>query len=90
MTTFAELDTLTTEELHHRATRTAEKRLDVRFFYRLLRFIPVAEVKAGDEGEAEYDVNQFQGWFADFLRRGHRLDDALRPVYIDYLLEHGG
>lgn len=89
MSTFEELDRLSTAELHHRAIETARRRHDVAFFWRLLEFIPEAETVAGDQGEADFDIEHFfGGWVHDFVHRGGRLDDALRPVYIDYLEHH--
>jgi hypothetical protein len=82
---FDELDRLSTADLHHRAVKLAEQRRDVKFFWRLLEYIPEAEVAAGDIGRADYDIESFPGLMRDFVRRGGKLDDALRPVYIDYL-----
>jgi hypothetical protein len=90
MTDVSELEALSTRELHHRAIRTAERHLDIRFLWRLLEYIPLAEVAAEDEGEAEYDIQEFSGWMRDYAHRGGKLDDALRPVYIDYLRQHPG
>jgi hypothetical protein len=64
MRDFDELDKRSTSELHHRAVQAAEHHLDITFFWRLLEYIPMAELIAGSE------------------------DEALRPVYIDYLAHH--
>ena len=40
------LDELSTQELHDRAVRRAERHLDVRFFWSLLELIPAAETAA--------------------------------------------
>ncbi len=83
------LERLSTQELHDRALRRAEHHLDVRFFWRLLSEIPAAEALAGDEGEAEYDVQSVKGMLTDALRSGGgTLKEALRPLYIDYLRKH--
>jgi hypothetical protein len=80
---------LSTQELHDRAVRRAEKHLDVKFFWTLLRLIPAAEALSGDEGEAEYDVQFAKGKIIDALRSGDgELGEALRPLFIDYLRKH--
>jgi hypothetical protein len=43
MTTIEELDAFTTKELHDRAFRLAERKLDVGFFWKVFRAIPQAE-----------------------------------------------
>jgi hypothetical protein len=83
------LERLSTRELHDRALRRAEHHLDVRFFWRLVSEIPAAEALAGDEGEAQYDVHSLKGMLTDALRSGKgQLNEALRPIYLDYLREH--
>jgi hypothetical protein len=84
-----ELEQLSTKELHDRAVRRAERHLDVKFFWRLLRMIPAAETISGDEGEADYDIQSSKGLIYDALHSGDgRLGEALRPVFIEYLREH--
>jgi len=84
-----ELDELSTQELHDRAVRRAERHLDVKFFWSLLKMIPVAEAVSGDEGEADYDIQSSKGLIKDALHSGDgRLGEAMRPVFIDYLRRH--
>jgi hypothetical protein len=85
---FNELDALSTGDLHHMAVKAAEQRCDVKFFWQLVEYIPMAEVMAGDSGEEEQDVQHIASWLHDFAHRGGKLDEALRPVYIDYLEHH--
>ncbi len=83
------LEELSTQELHDRAVRRAERHVDVGFFWRLLKLIPAAEAISGDEGEAEYDLQFAKGKLYDALHSGEgELGEALRPVFIDYLREH--
>lgn len=83
------LDQLSTQELHDRAVRRAEKHLDARFFWTLLKAIPAAEALAGDEGEAEYDIQSSKGLVYDALHSGDgELGEALRPLFVDYLRRH--
>jgi hypothetical protein len=84
-----DLDSLPTQELHDRAVRHAERHLDVRFFWSLLRLIPAAEASLGDEGEADFDIQFSKGLIRDALHSGEGgLGNALRPVFIDYLRSH--
>jgi hypothetical protein len=84
-----DLESLSTQELHDRAVRRAERHLDVRFFWKLLEEIPAAQAASGDVGEADYDVQSAKGLILDALRSGDgRLAEALRPLFIDYLRKH--
>jgi hypothetical protein len=88
MTTFEELDTLSSKDLHDRAVKLAEHRLDVGFFWRLLEEAPAAEAAAGNVGEADLEIGHLITRVHDLVRPDDKLQDALRPVYIEYLLEH--
>jgi hypothetical protein len=88
MTTFEELDQLSSAELHERATALAKHRLDVRYFWKLFESIPEARALAGEPGASEADIQHASSWLLDFRNAGGQLDDALRPFYIDYLLDH--
>jgi hypothetical protein len=35
--------------------------------------------------EGEFDIQRASGWLYDYVHRGGKLDEALRPFYIDYL-----
>jgi hypothetical protein len=83
------LDQLSAHELHDRAVRRAEKRLDVKFFWSLLRLIPAAKAASGDVGEADYDIASSKGLIYDAVHSGDgELGEVLRPVFIDYLRKH--
>jgi hypothetical protein len=84
-----DLEQLSTHELHDRAIRRAERHLDLKFFWSLLKAIPAAEAISGDEGEAEYDIQSAKGLIYDAVHSGDgKLGEALRPVFIDYLGKH--
>jgi hypothetical protein len=87
MTTIEELDAFTTKELHDRAFRLAERKLDVGFFWKVFRAIPQAEAIEGRPDDAEADAHYISQWLGDFFE-ARDLGDALRPFYIEYLLEH--
>ena len=90
MPTRDELEALSSAELHDRATRLAWRRLDVSFLWELLRTIPEARAAAGDEERSETDIMRPLALLNDLVDadRGD-LADALRPLYVDYLVEHG-
>ncbi|HEU4974391.1 MAG TPA: hypothetical protein VFT50_04835 [Baekduia sp.] len=84
-----DLEALTSRELHDRAVGYAEKHLDVKFLWNLMKMVPAAEAAAGQEDEGDYDILHWSGQVADTFREDDgRLADALRPVYLDYLERH--
>jgi hypothetical protein len=87
----AELEQLSSAELHDRATRLAWRRLDVSFLWHLLSTIPEARAAAGEEDRSEIDIMRPLALLNDLVDadRGE-LADALRPLYIDYLDKHTG
>ncbi len=90
MPTDSELDGLTTKELHDRAFALARRRLDVRFFWNLLEMAPAVEAAAGHEDEAEVDILSLSERVADVVNPDTAEEaDAFRPIYIQYLREHG-
>jgi hypothetical protein len=89
MATRDELEALPSAELHDRATRLAWRRLDVGFLWDLLKTIPEARAAAGDEERSETDIIRPLALLNDLVDadRGN-FADALRPLYVEYLLEH--
>ncbi|WP_159945719.1 MULTISPECIES: hypothetical protein [unclassified Nocardiopsis] len=85
-----EFDQISTEELRERAFELARKRWDLRFFWRLLGLLPAAEAAAGNEEASEASVAQASGLVYEALsaETDPRVQEALRPVYVQYLLEH--
>ncbi len=91
MSTREDLDKLSSKELHDRAIRLAEHRLDAGFLWQLLKAIPVAEAATGNLQEAQADVGvaDLIPLLHDFTHAGEgELADALRPMYIEYLAKH--
>jgi hypothetical protein len=86
-----ELEALPSPELHDRATRLAWRRLDVGFLWDLLKTIPEARAAIGDDERSETDIMRPLALLNDLVDadRGD-LADGLRPLYIEYLLEHDG
>jgi hypothetical protein len=83
------LEGLTAQELHDRATRLAWRRLDVAFLWHLLSTIPEARAAVGDEDRSEMDILRPLALLNDLVDadRGE-LAEGLRPLYLDYLVEH--
>lgn len=84
------LDALSSKELHDLAVRYALRHLDIPFFYRLMRALPVAEAAIGDVKEAEADALTLRAHIDDVTDAGEgEVADLMRPVYLEYLREHG-
>ena len=84
------LDRLSTAELHDLAVLRARRHLDVRFFWRLMEVLPVAEAGAGELREAEADVATMRAHLDDVTDSGRgEVAELLRPFYLDYLKQHG-
>jgi hypothetical protein len=89
MTDREALEGLTAAELHDRATRLAWRRLDVAFLWHLLSAIPEARAAVGDEDRSEIDILRPLALLNDLVDadRGE-LAEGLRPLYVDYLVDH--
>ena len=91
MTSRDELDALPSKELHDRAIAVAKRRMDVGFLWRLIEALPVAEAAVGDDQRSKVDVLRPLALINDLFDAGEGdLGEALRPLYIEYLREHGG
>ncbi|MGN2636019.1 hypothetical protein ACWEKT_09900 [Nocardia takedensis] len=85
----AELEKLTSKQLHDRAVKLAVRHGDVRFLWRLLTAIPAAEAAAGNVGESEADIKWVLPMLDDYVHAGDGdVAEVLRPVYLEYLSEH--
>jgi len=85
--TETDLEALSSRELHDLAMRHALHHMDVKFLWELLRVIPAAEESVGHEAEAGADLTQVSSLIGDAIDSGE-VEDALRPMYIDYLKKH--
>jgi hypothetical protein len=87
-----ELEALSTKQLHDRAIDVAKHRTDVAFLWRLVKALPVAEEVTGDDDRAKTDILRPIALINDFLYDSGEgaLGEALRPMYVDYLLEKEG
>ena len=92
MPTREELEALSTKQLHDRAIDVAKHHTDVAFLWRLVKALPVAEEVTGDDDRAKTDILRPIALINDFLYDSGEgaLGEALRPMYIDYLLEKEG
>ncbi len=84
------LDALSSKDLHDLAVRYALRHLDVPFFFRLMKALPVAEAAAGDVHGAEADALTLRAHIDDVTDSGQgEVAELLRPLYLDYLRSHG-
>lgn len=84
------LEQLSSSELHDLAVRRARRHLDVRFFWRLMQVLPVAEAGAGKLDEADADLMSMSAHIDDVTDSGRgEVAELLRPFYLDYLKQHG-
>jgi hypothetical protein len=92
MPTREELQALSTKELHDRAIEVAKHHTDVAFLWRLVKALPVAEEVTGDDERAKTDILRPIALINDFLYDSGEgaLGEALRPLYLDYLVEKDG
>ena len=90
MADLADLEQLSSPELHDLAVRHARRHMDIRFFWQLMEVLPAAEAAAGDLREGEADVAQMSAHLNDITDAGRgEVAEALRPFYIDYLTRKG-
>jgi hypothetical protein len=84
------LDALSSHELHDLAVRHARRHLDVRFFWRLMQSLPAAQAAAGEMDDAQADLERMSAHIDDITDSGRgETADLLRPLYLEYLREHG-
>jgi hypothetical protein len=85
-----DLERLSSKELHDLAVSHARRHVDLKFFWDLMKVLPVAEAAAGETEEAEADVASLIAHVDDITDSGEgEVADLLRPFYLDYLTRHG-
>jgi hypothetical protein len=91
MATREELEALPIKELHDRAMETARRHLDVGFLWDVVKALPVAEEAIGDDQRSKVDIMRPLALINDFLydTDSGQLGEALRPMYVDYLVRRG-
>ena len=87
--TFEQLDQLSSKELRHRAFKLARERHDAKFFWDVMKMIPASETAEGQPELHKAEVEATRLWLLEFFRPGHHLEDVMRPIFIDYLEQHG-
>jgi len=89
MTDFDDLDALSSRELHDLAVHRARHHLDVGFLWELLRALPAGEAVAGHPDHAQSDALKLSALVGDAIDADDSgIEDALRPLYLDYLTKH--
>ncbi len=84
------LDALSSQELHDIAVKRARRHLDAKFFYRMMKLLPVAESAAGQYEKSDDDMLRLSAHFDDISDSGKgEVGDLMRPYYLEYLREHG-
>jgi hypothetical protein len=84
-----DLEKLSSEQLHDLAVRRAKRHFDVRFFYDLMKLLPVAEAGAGDIQKSETDVLRLSAHVDDVADAGRgEVGELMRPFYLEYLRKH--
>ena len=91
MATRAELEALPIKELHDLAMETARNHVDVGFLWEVVKALPVAEEIIGDDQRSKVDILRPLALINDFLYDSDSgaVGEALRPLYVDYLVEKG-
>ena len=83
------LDALSSKQLHDLAVKRARRHLDAKFFYRLMKMLPVAESAAGQYEKSDDDMLRVSAHFDDVTNSGEgEVADLMRPYYIEYLRDH--
>ena len=83
------LDALSSQALHDLAVHRARRHLDVKFFYELMKNLPVAETAAGEYEKSDNDILRASAHFDDLSDSGKgEVAELMRPFYLEYLRKH--
>jgi hypothetical protein len=89
MASETDLEQLSSKELHDLAVSHARRHVNVKFFWDLMKVLPVAEAAAGEQDEADADISSMLAHVDDITDSGKgEVADLLRPFYLDYLKRH--
>ena len=88
MITSDDLETLTSRQLHERAIDLAKAGGDLDWLWHLLGSIPSAEGELGELDDSGLDVASVISAINARIRVDPAAQEALRPQYVGYLLEH--
>src|SRR3954471_6855232 len=84
------LDRLSSKQLHDLAVHRARRHVDVKFYWRLMEYLPMAETAADREEDAEVDLDYSLAHIDDVTDAGEgETAELLRPFYLEYLRGHG-
>jgi hypothetical protein len=84
------LDRLSSKELHDLAVHRARRHVDVKFYWRLMQYLPLAQTAEGKDEDAEVDLEFSLAHIDDVTDSGEgEVANDLRPFYLEYLREHG-
>jgi hypothetical protein len=84
------LDRLSSKQLHDLAVQRARHHFDVKFYWRLMQYLPLAQTAEGQEEDAEVDLEFSLAHIDDVTDSGEgEVANDLRPFYLEYLREHG-
>ena len=88
MTTREDLETMSSNQLHERAIHQAKIDGDIDWLWHLLGSIPATEEQLGDLDGSGLDIASLITAINGQLRADRSAEEALRPQFVDYLLEH--
>ena len=89
MASETDLEQLSSKDLHDLAVSHARRHVNVKFFWDLVKVLPVAEAAAGEQDEADADISSMLAHVDDITDSGKgEVADLLRPFYLDYLKRH--
>jgi hypothetical protein len=88
MITGEDLETMSSRQLHERAIDLAKAKGDIDWLWHLLGSVPGAGEQLGDLDDSGLEIASLVTAINGYIRADLSVEDALRPRYVDYLLEH--
>lgn len=82
-----DLESFGTKQLHDQSIGFAKANGDLAWLWRLLGAIPATEGQLGELDDSGMDIASTVSAINGYLRTDRDAAEALRPTYIDYLLE---